>query len=250
MDTGRTWEQYGRDDPYYGVLSQDRYRRENLSDAALQDFFASGEVHVQRTLSECERYFGVHLPRAKSLDFGCGVGRLTFPLARRFEQVVGVDVSSAMIAAADQRAQVLQLRNVRFCRSLEELAHENGMFSFVNSYIVLQHVDPARGIAYVAAMLRLLDERGFGAIHVTYGRKKDWKNHGVRSPGSRVAQLIGRPIAQWGRRLRRAEPKMQMNPYPLNKLAFLLQSSRARSVRASFSDHGGDLGMLLLFARA
>jgi 2-polyprenyl-3-methyl-5-hydroxy-6-metoxy-1,4-benzoquinol methylase len=50
------------------------------------------------------------------LDFGCGPGILTTFYARRFPHahVVGLDRSSASIAAAQQKAQEFDLQNVRF----------------------------------------------------------------------------------------------------------------------------------------
>ena len=39
-------------------------------------------------------------PCADALDFGCGVGRLTQPLAARVRQVVGLDISDEMIRRA------------------------------------------------------------------------------------------------------------------------------------------------------
>lgn len=39
---------------------------------------------------------------SRALDIGCAVGRSTFELAREFEEVVGVDFSSAFIAKCQQ----------------------------------------------------------------------------------------------------------------------------------------------------
>jgi SAM-dependent methyltransferase len=249
VNTDRTWEHYGRDDPYFGVLSHDRYRRANLSQAALLDFFESGEDYVEQVLRSCQHHLGEELPRAKGLDFGCGVGRLTVALARRFEQVVGIDVSAAMLAESERNARALRVDNVSFHRSLVDIVEQRGTFSFVNSYIVLQHVSPARGLQYVRAMLQLLSSDGFGAIHVTYGREKDRRNAGVRSLQSRAARRITGPVLDWARQLRGWPPKVQMNPYPLNQLMFMLQDAGARELHAQLTDHGGHFGMVLLFRK-
>lgn len=47
-----------------------------------------------------------HVPR-KILDLGCGTGNLTIPLARRGYEIVGVDLSGAMIEAATRKAHSL-----------------------------------------------------------------------------------------------------------------------------------------------
>ena len=42
-DPDESWRKFGKTDPYFGVLTADRFRKENLDEAALRDFFASGE---------------------------------------------------------------------------------------------------------------------------------------------------------------------------------------------------------------
>ena len=39
---------------------------------------------------------------SSALDFGCGVGRLTRPLAQHFGEVTGIDVSASMLEVATQ----------------------------------------------------------------------------------------------------------------------------------------------------
>lgn len=54
------------------------------------------------------------------LDLACGTGRLAMPIARRGLPVVGVDLSRAMLARAEQRSAGLPVRYLLAdCRSLE-----------------------------------------------------------------------------------------------------------------------------------
>ena len=98
--TDADWEQFARDEPYWSVLSDDRFKQMNLEkdSEALDEFFDSGEQHVQHWFSQVERVLGIRdfAPR-KGLDFGCGVGWLTLPLAQRCESVLGLDVSETML---------------------------------------------------------------------------------------------------------------------------------------------------------
>ena len=248
MSTDRAWEQYGKDNPYFGVLSDERFRGASLSESALRDFYASGEEYVQETLAVCQRHFAAPA-RAKALDFGCGVGRLTIPLARYFESVTGIDVSQAMLDEARTSCKTLGVGNVRFCQNLAELAHEEGTFSFINSFIVLQHIEPTRGLNFIAAMLRLLGKGGHGAIHMTYAREKDRANLGIRPFGSKAIQAMRRPLSALQRMLMRRDPEMQMNAYPLNEVLFRLQDAGVQEVHTRFTDHGGHWGVLLFFVK-
>ena len=42
----RTWEKIARSDPYYGVLTADRFRSGQLNDDSKAEFFRSGEEHT------------------------------------------------------------------------------------------------------------------------------------------------------------------------------------------------------------
>ena len=52
--------------------------------------------------------------RRRALDFGCGIGRATIPLAGHFDEVVGVDVAPGMIEQARSNALAAGSDNVRF----------------------------------------------------------------------------------------------------------------------------------------
>src|SRR5690349_22592424 len=94
----RTWRPYGRTDPYFAVLTDEAYRRENLDEGARRAFFESGERHVEWVLAAARRLTGEGWRPRRVLDFGCGVGRVLIPLARGAESAVGVDVSPEMLA--------------------------------------------------------------------------------------------------------------------------------------------------------
>src|SRR5882762_1792622 len=99
-DSNSDWERFGRDEPYFGVLLDEKFRLRNLTPQALEEFFASGEAHVERVFRTIVRHLDPDFAPATALEFGCGVGRVLVPLARRCPSVVGVDVSASMLAEA------------------------------------------------------------------------------------------------------------------------------------------------------
>lgn len=245
MNTDRAWEKYGKDNPYFGVLADQRYRGKVLDQTARKAFFVSGVEHIERVLSVIDRRLEARLSLEKALDFGCGVGRLAIPLAQRFSSTVGVDISQSMLREASVNAQQMGINNLRLVEQLSDLASEHGSFSFVNSFIVLQHVNPQRGLHFVGEMIDLLAAGGCGAIHMTYARTRYASNLGARTLASRAMQAVRRPLAALRRRLAASDPEMQMNDYPLNKVLFQLQTRRVKDFFAEFSDHGGHLGLTL-----
>jgi trans-aconitate methyltransferase len=103
----------------------------------LEDFLQTGEqdiAHVMRVIEES----GTVLNRGIAIDFGCGVGRLTQPLASRFALAIGIDISPTMIEAA---AQYL-LNTLDDHSTIPD--HSAGL---VFSRITLQHMPPAHARA-------------------------------------------------------------------------------------------------------
>jgi ubiquinone/menaquinone biosynthesis C-methylase UbiE len=81
-----------------------------------------------------------------ALDFGCGIGRLTFPLSRRFHEVVGIDASATMLAKARELHPPAD--NVRFVlNEFDDLRRfSDCSFDLVLSLLVLQHLDSTQSI--------------------------------------------------------------------------------------------------------
>jgi SAM-dependent methyltransferase len=131
----RDWEDLAAFDPCRAILREPG-RTEPWQ---LEEFLATGERDADRTLGTA-RAHGLPRKFARALDFGCGVGRVTLALARRFDEVVGIDISPTMIARA--RAIAAGTPNCRFVVGGEgELrALPSGHFDFVLSLLVLQHL--------------------------------------------------------------------------------------------------------------
>ena len=51
VDSDRVWEEFGREDPYYSVCTDDRFRGARLDEDARSQFFASGDEHVANVLA-------------------------------------------------------------------------------------------------------------------------------------------------------------------------------------------------------
>ncbi len=246
MSTCEEWEAWGERDPYFGVLAHDRFRRSHLNEASLEDFFRSGREEVEHILADARAQLGA-LSLARTLDFGCGVGRMLIPLAQQSGSAVGVDVSAAMRAEAERNCTRFQVGNVRLVGTLEELPAAE-TFTFVHSYIVMQHIPHARGLRIIAALLERLAPGGALALHLTYGRRRYAYNLGRQTQVRRVLRAMGLPWKIFLRRVRRGDPHMLMNLYDVNRVLFLLQRHGVRGGGFRFTDHSGNLGVIL-FAR-
>lgn len=94
------------------------------------------------------------------VEVGCGPGRMTGLLAERFDRVIAVDVSPAMLELARRQvnAENVDFRPVSGTR-LEAL--ENGVADVILCYLVLQHL-PRRSIvlSYLRELGRVLAPEG------------------------------------------------------------------------------------------
>jgi 2-polyprenyl-3-methyl-5-hydroxy-6-metoxy-1,4-benzoquinol methylase len=216
------WERWGAVDPYFAVVTDPRYHKEQLDSTTRSQFFATGRRQLERLLGEIEECTGASPAMARGLDFGCGVGRLTLPLAERCEHVYGVDVSTAMLREADRNAAEQDIRNVEWVET-RQLPELTGQYDLVVSTIVFQHIPVREGERLFATLARGLRPGGFGAISVTLGpghpaaRALRWARKSIPLAHNFVNVLI--------LRLNWSHPYMEVNAYSLNRLGVLLADS-------------------------
>jgi cyclopropane fatty-acyl-phospholipid synthase-like methyltransferase len=214
MGTDRDWQNWGATDPYFGVYSRERFRTGSMTGEARSEFFSSGEEHIERTLRDLRQHFGSDVQPKTALDFGCGVGRLVIPLAKRTEQVTGVDVSSAMIAEARRNCDAERVSNASFVESDDQLSRVQGQFDLVHSYIVLQHIAWRRGRRILQALADHVSPGGYLAVQILTGHDAPAAVRGL------VRLRYAFPPANWLRNLMRSrpilEPAMQLHIYDLD----------------------------------
>jgi SAM-dependent methyltransferase len=222
------WNTLGETEPYFAVLTEDRFLGEQMSDGDREAFFASGDADIARLFDLLPDF----APRS-ALDFGCGVGRLTRALAKRVERVAGVDAAESMLRIA--RENVL---NATFSSTIPD---QN--FDFIVSLIVFQHIPVRRGEALLDELLSRLEADGVVALHFTFRRPGSSLRRIARGVRARVP-LVHR-IAQ---RLRgeRPMPYMQMNEYDPSRIVSIMRLQGCGEPRIVPTNHGGIEGAIVI----
>ena len=247
------WEYFGKNDPYFGVLTAENFSKGEFTEDAKKQFFETGERYVDATWTTLQEFFGRDFHPKRAMDFGCGVGRLVLPFAKRCDAVVGVDVSASMLETARANAQERGATNVSFVQGDDTLSRVTGTFDFIHSFIVFQHIPPDRGLAILRRQIDLLEADGVGALHFTYA-------FGGRMPALRRLRIAAQhriPLLNMPSNLRRgrplSEPAMQMNEYDVNQLLKTLQESGCHDVHLRFSETSvrghGFYGVTLFFRK-
>jgi SAM-dependent methyltransferase len=232
--TDRDWEYWGAHDAYFGVLSTDRFRKEQV-DAHRDEFFATGRQQIDHRLAHLESRLGP-IARHRALDFGCGVGRLTEALAKQFDAVTGLDISRSMLGEAERNASAHGLSTITYALSDDGLTNAQGPFDFVHSCMVIQHIPRTQGMSLIPKLLALTAPGGVASLHVCVGRDiargkalSHWFRHHV-------------PLVQGVANIRRGEPwqrpSIRMYPYALPEVLDQFAHAGLGNVTVDMERHG------------
>ncbi len=248
-DTDSDWQRVAQDEPYWGVLSQDEYRKGSMDPDKLGQFMATGEEFVANVFGLVKKYLDPDFAPRRALDFGCGVGRLLIPIARRVELAVGVDVAPAMLELCRGNAKAAGVDNIELLEGDDELSGVTGPFDFVNSYIVLQHIPPDRGHRLIQAMLDRVAIGGVASLQVTYAKSRRLLVH--ETPTAHFYRREGRTIvdivpSDWSA----PEGTINMYDYDLNQVMAQLSRMAGHPLIALPTSDDDHLGCHFIFARA
>jgi SAM-dependent methyltransferase len=171
----------------------------------------------------------------RALDFGCGTGRLAEAMTAYAEDVTGFDISPGMLAQARKRAG-----KARYVDVLPD-----GPFDWINSFIVVQHIPPERGLGLMQDLLARLAPGGLVSLQVTIWRDAHLKER----PATGLNRLL-RPLVHRWRLARLPAGAIHMYDYDLSAVIERLNRAGVGEVSLVPTDHGGHHGVILLGMKA
>jgi SAM-dependent methyltransferase len=138
----------------------------------IDDFFKRGEETARLLIDRFRRTYSPG--KELALDLGCGLGRFSQALARRFSRVIAVDISDEMISNAKHLHLWPRFNNIAFeTNDGVHLAMPESTVDFAWSYEVLQHAPNHEIIrANIAEIARVLRPGGLAAIHLKTGYQR------------------------------------------------------------------------------
>jgi SAM-dependent methyltransferase len=160
------WTHLGETEPHWSVLVQDEFRSELMDDAAREAFNQSGTAMTD-LIDLFERRTGAPVTRGVCLELGCGVGRITRHLARRFDQVIAVDISPGNLKICEDYLAAEGVKNVDLrlvSNPLDFSAFPEIDFFF--SVIVLQHNSPPVQKFILESILRRIRPGGAALFQI------------------------------------------------------------------------------------
>ena len=130
------WNARAARDPFF-------YVETTYWDGDVDHFFERGENTAHLLIDRLQSQYGS--AREVALDLGCGLGRFSRALSRRFASVIAVDVSDKMIAAAKQLHTDSNYSNITFeTNNGVNLQIADNTVDFAWSYEVFQHMQTTR----------------------------------------------------------------------------------------------------------
>jgi trans-aconitate methyltransferase len=243
-DTDKDWNVLANSAPYWGILTDDKFRGDRLDENASKFFFSSGENFIQ----EIANRFGLNEQQRRSIgiDYGTGVGRLSFPMSRFCNQIYGLDVAQHMLARGKEHAVERGLKTVEFLTP-DEFFQQNLHVDWINSYIVFQHIPPRRGAAILDRLLRLLNSNGIVSLHFTFARTainipkviNDYRYYSYDGESLRGIEYAS--ATQSG--------IISMFDYNLSELFTKFYANDIRIIDTLYTNHKGHIGILFLGRR-
>lgn len=160
-----TWLQLGSNDVHWSVLSHEKFRSVTFEQHS-DEFWDSGEKTIELVKKTLERCGHETQGRQKVLDFGCGVGRLTFPLSLLCDRVTGVDISASHLAMARQEAALRHATDIEFELWSPFDWDSSPRFDLAVSIISLQHSAPPLIAKSLTDILTSLTRGGLAVIQL------------------------------------------------------------------------------------
>lgn len=156
----KEWEKNAEKDPYWAVLTLENAKNGKWD---LEDFFSTGDKEIASLLSYLNKINLNPNFQGCALDFGCGVGRLSKALIQYFASVVGIDISSKMLAEAKKNCP----KATFICNQQSNLKiMPSESVDFIYSNIVMQHIHPRFQKLYIEEFGRILKKDGLLVMQV------------------------------------------------------------------------------------
>ena len=177
------WDERAREDAFYFVDNRIEYK----DPAEEARFWEMGREDLDRLLGAVDVALE---PGWLVVEIGCGVGRLTRVISGRVSSVKALDVSSEMLAIAQNENSALGDVEWIHGDGVSLAGVGDGVADAVVSHVVFQHIpDPQITLAYIRDVGRVLKPGGVAALHLS----NDKQVHEQKQPlGERVRSVFGR----------------------------------------------------------
>ncbi len=166
--TTQQWNELGDFEPYWSVITHNKYRSDSINSEIIDEFYESGKHACHRIIQTLirngrigseEDALGLELT-----EIGCGCGRVTKSISQRFKHVNAYDISAGNLRIA---RDAIDSDNVEFkLVSSMDAYNELPKTDVVYSILVLQHNVPPVSKYILTKLLDSLRPEGIGIFQI------------------------------------------------------------------------------------
>lgn len=115
-----------------------------------------GGVYEEAYRKTVEKLLPYLAPDARVLDFACGTGIVTLPIARRVARVVAVDISDEMLRRCEEKCRAAGAENVTAlqCGLLDPRLEEGSFDAVLACNVLLYLEERPRALARIRSLLK------------------------------------------------------------------------------------------------
>jgi len=139
--------------------------------------------------------------------------------------------------------------NIKLLQSDDKLSQVTGQFDLVNSFIVLQHIPPERGIRLIRDLIERTRVGGVCSLQLTYARERRFLTHEAprasyyRRSGNALTDLVASDSQH-------PTGTITMFDYDLNEVFAVLSEYGGHPILSLPTRDDGHLGVHFVFRRA
>jgi 2-polyprenyl-3-methyl-5-hydroxy-6-metoxy-1,4-benzoquinol methylase len=239
------FDRFAAREPYFSILTDPAFLRARLTPEREREFFASGEAVVSWILSVIDAGIAPQFAPMSVLEYGCGIGRLAVPLARRPGSVTAVDRSPAMLDLAKGESSRRGVGHIVF-QTPYELGASGRTFDLVICYHVLQRLRRKAALDLMRRLTALIGCDGVGVFQWPYRASEDGLVRATRWLRESVPGV--NPLVNVIRRNPAGDPFIPTHTFDLNEGLAVLEDAGARVVQVAFERHS-DIDYAIAFVR-
>jgi 2-polyprenyl-3-methyl-5-hydroxy-6-metoxy-1,4-benzoquinol methylase len=161
-----SWSFLGETEPHWSVMAWEEFRKSNIQKSA-SAFFKTGKHDFERLLHTMERNAVDYSNFKTCLEYGSGLGRVTFWLSKQFKTVYGYDISKSHLQGINDYLTKEGVKNVTL-RHIDKVTDIQNLPSvdLIYSVLVLQHNPPPLIRLIIRAFMKSLKDGGIAFFQV------------------------------------------------------------------------------------
>ncbi len=161
--TASYWARVGKAEPYWSMGAGEKFLVSQWSDNQ-GEFYRSGNDDRDLVVALLRRVGRSPKDVKRVIEYGCGVGRSTIPLARTFASVAGIDISSSHLDLAMRYASAERMGNIEFLLTTPDDLMPTKEYDLWFSRAVLPHNPPPVIGAILAETFKRLEANGTAIV--------------------------------------------------------------------------------------